>query len=246
MPRDGVVIDGSRLRMRLRRVSRDGAVGTPAGVLEDYGDVAEGLLALHAVTGDPSWLEVAGDLLDTVLDTFADGQGGFFDTPEDGTDAALAAVSRPQDPTDNAYPSGWAAAAGALLSYAALTGSQRHREAAEVALGVVAAVGGRAPRAFGWGLAVAEAALDGPREVAVVGPDGDEGRAHLHRVALSATAPGAVVSVGVPGADGVPLLADRPLVGGAAAAYVCRGFVCQAPTTSAAELARSLGVTRVD
>jgi len=228
--------DGPGHRVRLRRVSRDGRAGAPAGVLEDYADVAEGLLALHGVTGEPAWLDLAGGLLDTVLDHFADPTGGFYDTPADGTDAALAAVRRPQDPTDNAYPSGWSAAAGALLSYAALTGSARHREAAAGALGVVGAAGPRAPRAFGWGLAVAEALADGPREVAVVGPDGDPARALLHRRALAGAAPGLVVSVGTPDADGVPLLAGRPAVDGQATAYVCRDFVCDAPTADPAVL----------
>ena len=44
---------------RLRRVSRDGVAGRPAGVLEDYADVAEGLLALYAVTGEPAWLRAS-------------------------------------------------------------------------------------------------------------------------------------------------------------------------------------------
>ncbi len=44
--------------------------------------------------------------------------------------------------------------------------------------------------------------------------------------------------------DGLPLLEHRPLVDGVAAAYVCRGFVCERPTTDAAELARSLGATQ--
>jgi uncharacterized protein YyaL (SSP411 family) len=238
---EGAVHSGPS-RVRLRRVSRDGVAGAPGGVLEDYADVAEGLLALHAVTGEPAWLEVAGGLLDTVLAHFADGVGGFYDTPDDGTDPALIAVRRPQDPTDNAYPSGWSAACGALLSYAALTGSERHRSAAEQGLAVAAASGARVPRAFGWALAVAEAVADGPREVAVVGPDGDERRAALHGVALAGVAPGLVVSVGEPDADGLPLLADRPLVAGPTA-YVCRSFVCQAPVTEPAALAVQVGAT---
>jgi uncharacterized protein YyaL (SSP411 family) len=42
-------------------------------------------------------------------------------------------------------------------------------------------------------------------------------------------------------ADGVPLLADRPPVGGRATAYVCHGFVCDAPTTDVEELRAALG-----
>ncbi|OXM42684.1 N-acylglucosamine 2-epimerase, partial [Amycolatopsis alba DSM 44262] len=41
---------------RLRRTSRDGVVGTTAGVLEDYSCLAEGLLELHQATGEPHWL----------------------------------------------------------------------------------------------------------------------------------------------------------------------------------------------
>jgi uncharacterized protein YyaL (SSP411 family) len=235
------VVDG-----RLRRVSRDGVVGAPRGVLEDYGDVAEGLLTLHAVTGAARWLTAAGELLDVVLADFRDAAddrtdgGTWHDTAAAETDAALRSVRRPHDPTDNAYPSGTSAAAGALLSYAALTGSSRHREAAESALAVAGAAGARAPRAFGWALAVAEAALDGPREVAVAGPDGDELRARLHRVALAGTAPGAVVSAGPPEAAGVPLLAGRTTPGGTAAAYVCRNFTCRLPTSDPQELAAQL------
>jgi uncharacterized protein YyaL (SSP411 family) len=51
-----------------------------------------------------------------------------------------------------------------------------------------------------------------------------------------------VVAVGEPDAPGVPLLADRPLVDGQAAAYVCRGFVCDRPVTTAADLAAALRV----
>jgi uncharacterized protein YyaL (SSP411 family) len=206
--------------------------------------VAEGLLALHAVTGGARWLAAAGRLLDTVLAEFADDAGALHDTAAGGTDAALQAVRRPQDPTDNAYPSGTSAAAGALLSYAALTGSGRHREAAAAALRVAGAAGGRAPRAFGWALAVAEALLDGPREVAVAGADGDPLREALHAVALASPAPGAVVTVGPPDAPGVPLLAGRRVPDGsggtAAAAFVCRGFVCELPTSDPEALAGQL------
>ncbi|QLJ05222.1 thioredoxin domain-containing protein [Streptomyces sp. NEAU-sy36] len=224
---------------RLARTSKDGRVGANSGVLEDYADVAEGFLALASVTGEGVWLDFAGLLLGHVLARFTDpGTGALYDTAAD----AERLIRRPQDPTDNATPSGWSAAAGALLSYAAHTGSEAHRTAAERALGVVGALGPRVPRFIGWGLAVAEALLDGPREVAVVGPSlTDEAMTTLHRTALQGTAPGAVVAVGTPDGDEFPLLADRPLVSGAAAAYVCRGFTCDAPTTDPDRLRGILG-----
>ncbi|MFI5616595.1 thioredoxin domain-containing protein [Streptomyces sp. NPDC051567] len=229
-------------RARLARTSKDGRVGANAGVLEDYGDVAEGFLALAAVTGEGVWLEFAGFLLDLVLDLFTAEDGSLYDTAHD----AEKLIRRPQDPTDTAAPSGWTAAAGALLSYAAHTGSEAHRTAAERALGVVHALGPRVPRFIGHGLAVAEALLDGPREVAVVGRPQDEARAVLHRTALLGTAPGAVVAVGLPrAADGsggeFPLLEGRTLVHDLPTAYVCRHFVCARPTTDPAALAEQLG-----
>ncbi len=224
---------------RLHRTSRDGVAGANSGVLEDYANVAEGLLTLGSVTGEGVWAEFAGFFLDTVLVQFSAEDGSLYDTAAD----AEPLIRRPQDPTDNATPSGWTAAAGALLSYAALTGSALHRDAAERALGVVTALGGRAPRFIGWGLAVAEAALDGPREVAVVGPPDDPATRALHRAALLGTAPGAVVALGAPGSDDareVVLLQDRPLVDGRPAAYVCRNFTCDRPTTDPEELAERL------
>jgi hypothetical protein len=208
---------------RLRRVSRDGVAGDPAGVLEDYGDVAEGLLTLHQVTGERRWLDVAGELLDTALARFTDDGGGFFDTADD----SQRLFRRPQDPTDNATPSGSASVAGALVTSAALTGRTDHRDAAARALGSVASLVERFPRFAGWSAAASEALLAGPLEIAVV--DAPE----LAAIARRATSPGAVVVTG----GESPLLEARP--GGAA--YVCQGFVCDAPIADPDVLAGRVG-----
>jgi len=205
---------------RLRRVSRDGIVGKHAGVLEDYADVAEGLLALYWATGDLDHLRGAHALLEVVLEQFPDGRGGFWDTAADAEEL----VRRPQDPTDNATPSGAAAAAGALLTYGALTGSDRHRRAAEDCLQQLAALFGKHARFAGWALAVSEALLAGPAEVVVLD------RPDLLEVARRATSPGAVVAVNGPLAEGRP----------PGAAYVCRRMVCELPTTDPDRLADQL------
>ncbi|WP_415947940.1 thioredoxin domain-containing protein [Streptomyces sp. KLOTTS4A1] len=219
---------------RLARTSKDGRRGDSSGVLEDYACAAEGFLTLAGVTGEGVWLEFAGFLLDLVLDQFTAEDGSLYDTAHD----AEQLIRRPQDPTDNATPSGWSAAAGALLTYAAHTGAEPHRTAAERALGIVRALGPRAPRFTGNGLAVAEALLDGPREVAVVGDPAQESTRELVRAALLSTAPGAVVAFGQ-GRE-LPLLVDRRLVDGAPAAYVCRNFACKAPVTTVQELSEML------
>ncbi len=238
---------------RLRRTSRDGAVGEPAGVLEDHADVAEGLLVLHQATGEPRWLVAAGELLDTVLGRFGDGRGGFHDTADDAEEL----IRRPWDPADGPTPSGAAAAAGALLTHAALSDRTDHRAAADAALASLAPVVAAYPRAAGWAAAIGEAALAGPLQAAIATPpagiatgaDGQPpaetgGGPELVRIARLGTSPGLVVVAGEPDRAGVPLLAQRPLIEGQAAAYVCRGFVCDRPSTDPAALATAVRAVR--
>ncbi|MFI6261987.1 thioredoxin domain-containing protein [Micromonospora sp. NPDC051006] len=219
---------------RLRRVSRAGVVGAPAGVLEDYGCVAEAFCAMHQLTGEGRWLELAGRLLDVALERFAAPDGGFYDTADD----AERLVTRPADPTDNATPAGRSAIVAALVAYTALTGETRYREAAEAALATVAPIVGRHARFTGYSAAVGEALLSGPYEIAVVTdqPAGDPLIAAAHRHAP----PGAVIVAGRPDQPGVPLLADRPMVDGRSTAYACRGFVCERPVTEVADLVGQL------
>ncbi|WP_199441315.1 thioredoxin domain-containing protein [Umezawaea beigongshangensis] len=221
---------------RLLRTSRDGVPGTAAGVLEDHGCLAEGLLVLHQVTGSPEWLTAACALLDTALERFPiDGvPGGYHDTADD----AETLVRRPSDPTDNATPSGASSLASALLTASALAGADwagAYRSAAEAAVARAGVLGAQAPRFAGNWLAVAEALRAGPVQVALVGSSPE-----LRAVALAEVHGGGVVLAGEPSAPGVPLLADRPLVDGEPAAYVCRGYVCDRPVTTPDALAAAL------
>jgi uncharacterized protein len=231
---------------RLARTSRDGTRGVSAGVLEDYACVAEGYLALSGVTGQARWVTLAGQLLQTALDRFGDAGGGFYDTADDGEPL----IYRPAEPADGPSPSGTFALAGALLSYSALTGSATHRTAAVRALGPLPAIASRYPRAGGWGLAVAEAVVSGPAEIAIVGPPDDDRTGALHRMALLSAPPGAVIAMSAGRGNGSdttsgqpfpPLLIGRETVNGAPAAYVCREFACRMPVTDPELLRAELG-----
>ena len=245
---------------RLARTSRDARASATPGVLDDYGCVATGLIALAGAVGTDGaagadgagevapdlkpgaarWLTVAGQLLDVALSRFRAGTGGFYDTADDSEQL----IYRPADVADGPSPSGTFAVADALLSYSALTGSARHRDAAVAALGIVADLASRFPRAAGSGLATAEAVLSGPAEIAITGPPTEQ-RAELHRVAAMAAPPGAVVAVGDGVGEPIPLLDGKGPVDGRPAAYVCRNFTCQAPVTEPAQLRAALGTATV-
>ncbi|SDT70235.1 thioredoxin domain-containing protein [Actinoplanes derwentensis] len=228
-----VLADRHLVGGRLRRVSRDGVVGEPAGVLEDYGCVAEAFLAVYQVTAEPRWLDLARELLDVALAHFPTGKGGFYDTADD----AEKLLTRPADPTDNATPSGASAVCAALVGYAALSGETAYREAADAALATLGPLVSGHPRFAGYAATVAEAALAGPFEIAVATTDPAD---PLVAAAFRHAPGGSVIVVGEPDRAGVPLLADRPLRDGAATAYVCRGFVCDRPVTTPADLVERL------
>ncbi|MDG3012325.1 thioredoxin domain-containing protein [Rhodococcus sp. D2-41] len=228
---DRHLVDG-----RLRRASLGGVVGQAPGALDDHACLAVGLLALHQATGDADLLDAACRLLDDALAHFVDPAepGSWFDSADD----AEALVHRPRDPMDGATPSGASTLAEALLTAAALAGpeaSARYGAAAAGTIARAAVLLRRAPRSAGHWMAVAEAQVRGPIQVAVVGT---EGAGPLLAAARRHAPGGAVVVAGTPGST--PLLQDRPLQGGLETAYVCRGFVCDRPVTTVDALRAAL------
>lgn len=229
------VVDG-----RLRRASLGGVVGDSVGILEDYAMLATGLLALYQLSADARWLAAATDLLDTALAHFADRAqpGRWFDTADDAEQLVL----RPADPLDGATPSGASSITEALLTAAHLVDgdrAERYLRAVAESLGAHSVLLDRAPRSAGHWLAVAEAAVRGPLQIAVAcDPSASALLAHARRLA-----PGGAIVVGGQ-ADSSALLAGRPRVGGADAAYVCRGQVCDLPVATAEDLAHALGAPR--
>jgi uncharacterized protein YyaL (SSP411 family) len=222
---------------RLRRTSREGVVGEAFGILEDYAAFALAAVRLAAVHAEPAWLTRAEQLLDVIMKQFDDPAGGFFDTAVD----AEQLYARPQDPTDNATPSGLSAAVHALRLMAELTGEDRYAGRADRAAATVGELVRRAPRFAGWLLAdaISQTTGRGPVEVAIVGAD-DGARAQLVRIAHQLAPPGSVVVAGIPDQPGLALLADRAMINNWPTAYVCRHFVCKLPVTSVDDLATQL------
>ncbi|MFC6422429.1 thioredoxin domain-containing protein [Ornithinimicrobium tianjinense] len=215
---DRHVVDG-----RLRRSSRDGVVGSALGVAEDYGNLVDGLLALHRATGEAGWLEEAGSLLTTALDLFGEEDGGVAATGHD----AERLVIPPAASGDNAEPGGLSSLALAVLRYGAQASDAARLERAAEALGHAAPLARQAPRFAGWALVAAEELAAGPLVVRL-SPADDPGEDELARAARHTPVP-ALVVVDDPG---------TPPQDGRRSATVCRGTVCGLPLTEPELLSR--------
>src|SRR5215212_2891907 len=223
---------------RLLRTWKDGRAKLN-GYLEDYANEADGLVALYEATFDPRWLDAARAIADVILDRFSDAEsGGFYDTASDHEQL----VTRPKDVFDNATPAGNSVAADVLTRLALLTGDERYRLGAESVLTVLGIIASEHPTSFGRLLCALDFVVGHPREIAIIGPaDSDETRA-LRRAVFGRFLPNRVVAGASGPVDGesIPLLQDRPLRDGRPTAYVCEGYVCQAPVTSPEALAAQL------
>ena len=209
---------------RLRRSYRDGRT-SGAAFLDDYANVAHGLLELHVATGELRWLEEAARLSRLSVELFGDEErGGFFLSPADGEEL----VARTKELDDHPLPSGNSMLAHVLLRIARIYGDDDLERRAVSVLRLLRPALERAPSSFGWGLVALELYLSPPRELAIVGGVGSD----VARAALAPWQPNTVVAVGP--SDDVPLLAGKNLVDGGAAVYACERFVCQAPVTDPA------------
>ena len=211
---------------RLFRTWREGRASIP-GYLEDYADVAHGLIELHVATGELRWLEEANRLARLAVELFADeARGGFFMAAND----AEQLVARKKDLDDNPVPSGNSMLAHVLLRLSRIYGDDELERRAVGVLRLLERGMARAPTAFGWALCALDLHLSPPRELAIVGSPDDE----IARAALAPFDPNAVVAFGP--SDEVPLLAGKTRVDGKPTLYVCERFACQAPVTDAAVL----------
>ncbi|MGH2995548.1 MAG: thioredoxin domain-containing protein [Gaiellaceae bacterium] len=217
---------------RLWRSYRAGKVRN-TGYLDDYADVANGLVELHVATGELRWLEEANRLARLAVELFGDEErGGFYLAPSHGEQL----VARKKDFDDHPTPSGNSMLAYVLLRLARIYGDDELERRAAGVFRLVHGAFGRAPSAFGHALCALDLYLSPSRELAIVGPPDSP----VARAALAPFDPNAVVAFGP--AEGVPLLEGKGLVDGKPAVYVCEHFACRAPVTDPAALSPTQGV----
>jgi uncharacterized protein YyaL (SSP411 family) len=218
-------------RGHLLRSWKDGRAASISGYLEDHAYLLQALLVLYEATFEQRWYSEAVTLAQAMIERFGDPErGGFFTTAQDQPHL----VTRRKDLEDAPTPSGNSAAALGLLRLARLSGSAEYERQAAGVLALHGPLAARHPGAFGQLLQALDLYMAPSREVVVVG-DGP-----LTQALRSRFRPHQVLAGGDGGPSVVPLLAERSLVNGKQAAYVCERFACQLPVTDLAALAALL------
>src|SRR5436190_1924019 len=216
---------------RLLRTWKDGQAKLN-GYVEDYANVADGLLELYRVSGDVKYLAEARRLADIIVTEFWDEEnGGFFFTSNDHEEL----IVRNKDFYDNATPSGNSVASDVMLRLAKLAGDERYERFAVAVLRLMAPQVKRYPQGFGRALSALEFHLATTKEIAVVGDRPNDLEVNILRRYL----PDAVTALSSdPSADAaaIPWLESRTTLDGKPAAHVCVNFACQRPVTTAGEL----------
>ena len=206
--------------------------------LEDYAFVADALVTLYEAGAAETFLHEALTLAQRMIRDFGREPGAFFATAE----RHETLVARPRESHDGALPSANAVAARVLARLARHFDQSELAERARQAIEAYGALMQRAPRAFATSLGAIELLEATPLELAVVGTPGSAEREALEEALAARYLPFRINAHQDPsgGPSALPLLAEKTLVDGRAALYVCRNFTCKAPITNAAEVAGAL------
>jgi hypothetical protein len=224
----------------LLRTYKDGQAKLNA-YLEDYAFYADGLVTLYQASGDLRWLEESVALTERMIEEFWDAEdGGFFYTGASHEEL----IVRTKDYFDNATPSGNSVAAEVLLHLGVLTGNESYQRKAVTLFRLLTNYFKRYPSAFGRALGAMDFYLSTPKEIVIIGEDGDAQTEALRREVWKRYLPNKVVAQSN-GADSrageiIPLLKDRTQLEQRPTAYVCEHYSCQRPVTTAEELAMQL------
>ncbi len=230
---DEVTVNG-----RLMRTYKDGRAHIPA-YADDHAALVTALLDLYTCDLDPSWLDAANDLADTLVRLFwDDADGGLF---YGGSDQP-ALVQRSKHPLGGAEPSANELAAHAFVRLSRLCGRDDLARRADQILRSLQVQLRQSPRAMGIGALAGAWAAGAGQEVAVIGDRRDPRTAALLAVARSAYLPFAVLAAAEPGSEPSRMawLHDKTLSDDTPTAFVCEGFSCKLPTSDPDGLAMQL------
>jgi uncharacterized protein YyaL (SSP411 family) len=217
---------------------------TIPGFLDDYAEMANALIDLYESSLNGRWLGHAVTLTKRMIADFHDSEeGGFFFTSKSHDNLLV----RTKPYHDGAVPSGNSTAALVLLRLSRFLDDDDLREKAVEIFDNVQELMATHPEAFTQLLSAVDFHLDSPSEVVLAGESGSPNTDRLLQVIQARFAPNEIVALIAPDegeeselAIAPTLLEGKTMKGGAATAYVCRGYVCHQPVTDPEDLRRLL------
>ncbi|HEX5471934.1 MAG TPA: thioredoxin domain-containing protein, partial [Lacipirellulaceae bacterium] len=214
--------------------------------LDDYAALANGLVSLYEANFQERCIEAAVQLMEMVLDKFADAAvGGFFYTASDHEQL----ITRTKELTDSSIPSGNGLAATALLRLGRLLGRSDYLAAAERTLAAAVPIMQRAPMATGQMLLALDCYIGPANELVLVGDMSREdtkqaivavhGR-YMPRTVFAARDTCSADSTAAQSTHLNDMFAGKESSDGLPMLYVCENFACQAPAMGLAAIESEL------
>ena len=235
----GFVLEEMRTNSgRMLHRYRDGDASIPA-FLDDYVFMTTAMLELYDATFEPKYLERAAELQQKTHDLFWDTKrGGFFFTAADNEELLV----RQKEIYDGAIPSGNSTAADNSIRLARLTSDTEYLQGADHIFAAFSSDANQMPSAHSQLMSALQRGIGPSLEVVIAGKASADDTAALISTVREMYLPQAAVLLVPPGKSGAAIRKLAPFaegyepVDGKAAAYVCRDFTCQLPTTDPAKL----------
>ncbi len=218
---------------RLLHRYRAGSSGIPSK-LDDYAFFIWGVLELYETTFEESYLRIAVDLSNDMIEHFWDtDQGGFYFTPDDGEEILV----RNKEIFDYSFPSGNAVALHILLRLGRITADSHFSDKANILAGAFSKIVNDYPVNHTYLLSVLDFVFGPSYEVVIIGKRGEKDTQLLINGLNKTFLPNKVVIFREDGGQQQVLDAiasytkDYQSIGGKATVYVCQNYTCDLPVT---------------
>ena len=212
------------------------------GYLNDYAEMAGGLIDLYEASFDRRWLQAADELAGRMVADFWDQEnGGFYQTSA----AHKNLLVRTKPFHDGAVPAGNATATLVLLRLSRLLDNRDYGSKAERILKSIGDSIRSQPQAHLNLLCALDFHLHPVAEIAIAGHPDHADTVAMLEVIHGGFLPNKVLALAEPGsvdagAGLIPLLKGKKIIAGKATAYVCENFACKRPVNDPADLEEML------
>ncbi len=228
----GFVLDKLRDdKGRLLRRYRDGEAALPA-YLDDYAFLVYGLIQLYEASFKPSYLALAVELNNQMIEIFRDGDHAILNFSGQGNEELLAVN---QDLYDGALPAGNSVALINILKLARITDDRQLQTRAEKMAGAIMAEAEGYLPGYTMFMNGVDFMIGPTGEIVIAGEPDSEATRAMKRVISRTFSPNKVLLLHPPGPAGkaiekiAPYSKYQQMIEERTTVYLCRDYSCEAP-----------------